>query len=269
VDKIDYTKHTELELVEMFGRMDPRYAPAECARLAKYLSEQGYIVTEGALGPGQAVPAPAKLQTLIGSPRSIECTVSFGHSAGLFRWLEPSRNDFGFTDSETLVADGIYLRLTGRRAGLLGLFGTLFQREVALSWGGMVDVESDENVVYFSYHSEDSTTRGVTLWLPDSATVDRLIVALPKTRTPEFRAQLKAHADFERNLIAQSSKTPVTVALVSINVLVFVAMGIAGAGRFVPNAAAHLAWGSNFGPYTTDGHWLSACSEASIIFASI
>jgi hypothetical protein len=31
--EIDYTKHTETELVEMFGRMDPRYAPANCARL--------------------------------------------------------------------------------------------------------------------------------------------------------------------------------------------------------------------------------------------
>ena len=45
---IDYTQHTETELVDMFGRMDPRYAPAECARLGKYLGDQGYIVAEGA-----------------------------------------------------------------------------------------------------------------------------------------------------------------------------------------------------------------------------
>lgn len=32
-NEIDYTKHTEPELVEMFGRMDPRYAPANTARL--------------------------------------------------------------------------------------------------------------------------------------------------------------------------------------------------------------------------------------------
>jgi hypothetical protein len=31
----DYTEHTEPELVEMFGRMDPRYAPDECGRLGR------------------------------------------------------------------------------------------------------------------------------------------------------------------------------------------------------------------------------------------
>ncbi len=46
-NEIDYTKHTEPELVEMFGRMDPRYAPEECARLGKYLADHGYIVTDG------------------------------------------------------------------------------------------------------------------------------------------------------------------------------------------------------------------------------
>jgi hypothetical protein len=36
---IDYKEHTEAELLEMFGRLDPRYAPAECARLGKYLTD--------------------------------------------------------------------------------------------------------------------------------------------------------------------------------------------------------------------------------------
>jgi len=36
-DGIDYSQHTEAELVGMFGRMDPRFAPEACARLAKHL----------------------------------------------------------------------------------------------------------------------------------------------------------------------------------------------------------------------------------------
>ena len=39
--EIDYTKHTEAELVDMFGRLDPRWAPEECARLGKFLAERG------------------------------------------------------------------------------------------------------------------------------------------------------------------------------------------------------------------------------------
>jgi hypothetical protein len=30
---IDYSKHTEAELAEIFGRLDPRYALQECVRL--------------------------------------------------------------------------------------------------------------------------------------------------------------------------------------------------------------------------------------------
>jgi hypothetical protein len=50
--EIDYTTYTEPELVDMFGRMDPRYAPEECKRVATFLSERDYIVTERDTGPG-------------------------------------------------------------------------------------------------------------------------------------------------------------------------------------------------------------------------
>ena len=50
--EIDFTKHTEPELVDMFERLDPRYAPTECARIANFLTERGYIVTDGTTGPG-------------------------------------------------------------------------------------------------------------------------------------------------------------------------------------------------------------------------
>jgi uncharacterized YccA/Bax inhibitor family protein len=53
--QIDYTQHPDWELAEMFERMDPRYAPEECARLAKYLAARGYIVTPGGVGPGSAI----------------------------------------------------------------------------------------------------------------------------------------------------------------------------------------------------------------------
>jgi hypothetical protein len=76
-DEIDYSKHTESELVDMFGRMDPRYAPAECARLGKFLAERGFIVTDGGTGPGTSVPSPAMLQSLTGSSRPSEWAVEF------------------------------------------------------------------------------------------------------------------------------------------------------------------------------------------------
>jgi hypothetical protein len=289
--EIDYAKYDESELVDMFSRTDPRWAPVNYARLKELLIERGYVVGDGGLGPGSAVPSAEKLQSLIGSARPIECKVTFGQTTGLFRWFEPSHNDFDFADSGTLVADGIHLRLSGRRAGLPGLFGTLFERNVQLNWRGIVDVESDGNVVHLACHTAESPDRAITLWLPDRSAAERLVAALPNERTADFRPQLKVHADFGRNLIAQSPKTPVTVALVAINTLVFIAMGISSAGWFLPNAVAQIAWGPISGPIRLTGsggdcshrclfisewstcsstcglspysvHWLSAYSEA-------
>ena len=253
--EIDYTKYDESELVEMFERTDPRWAPVNSRRLKELLVERGYIVRDGRLGPGSAVPSPEKLQSLIGSTSPFECKVAFDQKVGPFRRLEPSHNDFDFGDSGTLAADGIHLRLSGRRAGLPGLFGSLFQRQVQLNWRGIIDVESDENVVHLAYHTPDAADRAITLWLPDHSAAERLATVLPKGRTADFRPELKVHADFERNIIAQSPKTPVTVVLVAINALVFTTMGIGGAGWLIPNPTVQLAWGSNFGPYTTDGEW--------------
>jgi rhomboid protease GluP len=47
----------------------------------------------------------------------------------------------------------------------------------------------------------------------------------------------------------------VSPALVVINVAVFAMMAVAGAGVFTLDPTVHVAWGSNFGPYTTDGQW--------------
>lgn len=49
--------------------------------------------------------------------------------------------------------------------------------------------------------------------------------------------------------------TPVTVALVAINVLVFAAMLANGAGLWHSPNAVQLAWGAGFGPATKDGEW--------------
>jgi rhomboid protease GluP len=61
----------------------------------------------------------------------------------------------------------------------------------------------------------------------------------------EYQAQLKL---LERG-------DYVTKALVAPNILVFGAAGLAGAGFFVPNAEVLEAWGTNFGPLTTNGQW--------------
>jgi hypothetical protein len=114
--EIDYSKHTEAELVEMFGRMDPRFAPVECARLGKLLTELGYVVTQGDTEPGSAEPSAAKLQALIGSRRPFGCNVDFGKVTGPFSYLEPTHNELGFVGPGELQTDGVSVYLSGRAA---------------------------------------------------------------------------------------------------------------------------------------------------------
>jgi membrane associated rhomboid family serine protease len=264
--EIDFTKYDEAELVAMFGRIDPYSAPINCARLKELLVERGYIVHDGGYGPGSATPSPGKLQALIGSDRPIECNVAFGLSSGLFSWLEPAHNEFGLVGLGKLVADGIHVQLLGRRSGL---FGSLFKRKVEFEWKGIFDVESDGNVIYLKYRADLAPKGAITLWFSDQGTAQHLAATLPKERTAEFNPQLQAHVRFERDLIAQSPSTPVTVGLVAINTLVFLATVLAGAEWLVPRGDVQVAWGSNFGPFTTDGEWWRILTSLFIHFGVI
>ncbi len=251
----DYEKYDDADLIEAFGRMDPRWAASECARVKELLGTRGYVVRDGQTGPGFVEPTAEKLQALIGSPRPIECRVTFGESAGFFRWLEPAHNDFGLIGRGQLQADGLYVRLTGRRGGLLSVPCGWLKRHEQLRWRDIVDVERDGNWVHFAERRVDSAPRGITICLPDGAAAERLDAVLPRERTAGFRPQTRDQREFEHRLIEQSPHTPVTAALVAINVLIFLGTVLAGADWLRPNGSVQIAWGSNFGPYTTAGDW--------------
>jgi hypothetical protein len=188
-DEIDYTQHSEPELVDMFGRLDPRYAPAECTRLGKYLSQRGYTVTDGTTGPGSATPTPDKLQTLIGSTTRFECQVEFGPNKGFLSFMGWLRNPFGFTGSGTLVTDGIYVWINGRVAND-GILTPLIEENTQLSSRQIANVESADRVVRFEYNVDEVSGPPVLLWLADATAAARLVRVLPKRRTKDFRPRL-------------------------------------------------------------------------------
>jgi rhomboid protease GluP len=254
--EIDYSKHSEVELVEMFGRMDPRYAPLECARLGKRLTELGYIVTQGDTEPGFAEPSAAKLQGLIGAARPFECEVDFGKMPGTFRYVEPTHNDFGFVGPGKLLTDGMHLYLSGRVRAAEAALPQIPHREVQLASRQIVNVESQGQFVRFEYGGDYEVDAGaMTLKLAADATAAALVAVLPKATTKDFGPRIKANSEFEASLVARAPRAPVTFGLVAINAVVFVAMLFDGAGWFRPISHVQIAWGSNFGPYTTDAEW--------------
>jgi hypothetical protein len=189
-NEIDYTKHTEPELVDMFGRLDPRYAQAECTRLAKFLTERGYIVTDGITGPGSAAPSPEKLEELIGSTSPFECDVEFGPNNGFLRFIGWTRNQFGFSGSGTLVTDGIYVWISGRVPND-GPLMTLVEENTQLACHQIANVESADRMVRFEYNVLDVCGDAIFLWLADATAAVRLVRILPGRRTKDFHPQLR------------------------------------------------------------------------------
>ncbi|HLP38378.1 rhomboid family intramembrane serine protease [Lacibacter sp.] len=53
----------------------------------------------------------------------------------------------------------------------------------------------------------------------------------------------------------ENGSLSVTYTIIGINVLVFMIMGLQGAGIFEANGLVHLRWGSNYGPLTASGDW--------------
>jgi hypothetical protein len=187
--EIDYTKHTEPELVDMFCRLDPRYAQAECTRLAKFLTERGYVVIDGITGPGSAAPSPEKLEELIGSNSPFECEVEFGPKKGFLSFIGWTRNPFGFSGSGTLVTDGIFVWISGRVAND-GPLMTMVEENTQLACHQIANVESADRIVRFEYNVLDVCGNAVFLWLADATAAARLVRVLPGRRTKDFHPHL-------------------------------------------------------------------------------
>jgi len=80
-----------------------------------------------------------------------------------------------------------------------------------------------------------------------------------------------SQAEFEEQLARLATPSWIAPALVAVNVLVFIAMAVATGGDSIlkPDGRVHAAWGSNFGPLTTDGEWWRLFSSMFLHFGLI
>ncbi len=91
--------------------------------------------------------------------------------------------------------------------------------------------------------------------LADEATAQRLAALLPATQCDA--ASLAEHEleDFRKRLFQVTPHAFVTPSIVAINLLIFAAMVATGVDMLQPDGRMVIAWGANFGPYTTNGQW--------------
>ena len=242
-----YANCTDAELIEIARHIDPVRGKEKFEALKAVLEARDYEVTLTVMG-GVRVALRAD------SPRRpFTADVRFGEERGPLSWLEPSRNDLRLVGSGHIEVGSATVDITGRRFSLWG--GPFFRHTSTLDRGRIVNVETEGQAMRLEHREASGRRQAVTFQLASAAEAAELAQRLPTERSADFHPQLADAIQFEERMLRRSPRAPVTMAILAINVLVFLAMQFAGAGFITSNAVVHIAWGSNFGPFTSDGEW--------------
>lgn len=139
--------------------------------------------------------------------------------------------------------------LFGRRRALF----SLRKQEERIAVDDILDVCADGKLVRFRVAGQKaSRPRLVQFATPELA--KGFADALPVRLSPEG-AQSKADSEAFARFLADGGRPYVTLALIAINLLVFVFCGLGGAGWMTGNPARLIEMGGNFSTATTGGEW--------------
>jgi rhomboid protease GluP len=180
-------------------------------------------------------------------PVRFEPAFSVGGSAAALR------NSFRLRGKGEVGIVGGHLLVRGRRSVLFGIGKDV---ELAFSPEQIFDVRYSGREVRFMVRPSGSGRNGfISVFAASDSAAAALAALLPRTRSVQFEQEQRDLVEFQDKVKELAPRVWVTPTLVAINILVFVAMALAGAGVFTPNPQVHIRWGSNFGPLTTDHQW--------------
>lgn len=166
-----------------------------------------------------------------------------------FRKWWGKNNRLPFTGKLT-IGDG-KLDFSGKQESV---FGKPFTKQFPLC--EIVNVEQNDATLTFDCaNAGNMYITGLVVQAANNKDAAAIAGLLPSDTTTEFVEKQEQKAAFVSALTTVTPVAYVTPAIVGLNVLMYVIMGIAGVGWFSPEPAKMVTWGADFWPLTTDGEW--------------
>ena len=180
----------------------------------------------------------------------------------------------GYSHAELLsIAYGSLQQLGWHAEFAAGNRLTGYTRKTWNSYHDHLVIDTDNGSLTIESKLPDRTT--FDLLKKNKKNVARFLAAFEKAKdaAPEHRQQWEAAVlqlqEHTQTVLAEEKKEAeeaslvmnlsgsrtLTYAIIGINVLVFLAMVVAGVGIFEPTVGDLAKWGGNFKPYTTSGDW--------------
>ena len=205
-----------------------------------------------------AATAP-KLEAQTGDPAF---PVHFTNPHPLLRFAPQPVTHWKFFGSGELAFKPTSIVLRGRRPRPLGFT----EQSLEIPLADIFNVGYVDRIVQFHVRIPLAAEKLMQLWVRDEEEARHIVHLLPQERTPKFERVASDREKFRRALEVIGARSIVTPALVAVNGLAFAWGAYAGAGILTPHAAALIRAGSNFGPFTLDGHWWRLLSSLFLHF---
>jgi len=241
----DFAHCTVAELLDRLHTIHPQRAGETFMELKAALEVRGFVIEVSKFGWATATLSESEQR------RTLHATARWSVGRGPLVWVEPARNDYRLVGVGTISVDVATVAIAGRRLGWI--LGLPLLRTIELDRERICNVETDGSALRFEYRDKSGHIRGVTLRCQDAATVERIRDLLPTEKSIDFQRRLSAEVAFDERMLSRTPNVPITVLLVLLNLVVFAATVADGAGLLTSNGTTEIRWGSNFGPFTTDG----------------
>lgn len=165
----------------------------------------------------------------------------------------------------TISAEDVVVR--GTRRSTFGIVRR--EQELRFALAHIVNATCDQGTARFEIRMPGEPPRHLQVWTTDGADAQRICAALPSRQTDDHRARLADSHEYVRRLQAVPAGVGLSRALIAINVAVFGAMALAGAGIMSSDPQVHIRWGSNFAALTATGEWWRLATSMFLHFGLI